>query len=70
MPPSLDLQLIPTPELVEELGKRFSAMTFTGVNFDEEVCVFLHGSALVCSGLLTNAQNEILWQSFQGHSFE
>lgn len=60
----MDCSLASTSDLVEELSKRYEAACFTGVNFDQEVSVFLHGSALLCSGLLTNAQNEILYQSF------
>jgi len=65
MPPKLDIQLIPTDEIIEELGNRFAAMAFTAVDHDDEVSTYLHGSGLVCSGLLTNAQNEIQWASFK-----
>lgn len=67
MPTSLDLTLTPTPDLIEELSKRYAAAVFTALDLDDEVCVYLHGSALLCSGLLTNAQNEILWVSLKGH---
>ena len=66
MPPNLDLSLVPTEELIVALSNRFQAAAFTGVDFDGEVCVYLHGSGLLCSGLLTNAQNELMWATFQG----
>ncbi len=65
MPSKLDLQLISTPELVEELASRHQASVFTAINFEEDIATFLHGSSLLCSGLLTNAMNEILWASFK-----
>ncbi len=66
----MDCSLATTTELIEELSKRYEAAIFTGVNFDQEVSVSLHGSALLCSGLLTNAQNEILYQSFSSRDNE
>ena len=66
MPQTLDLSLAGNNELVEELSKRYQAAVFTGVNYDEDISVYLHGSGLLCSGLLTNAHNEIMWYSFQG----
>lgn len=64
----MDLTLIPTTDMIDELAKRYLAMVFTSVDHDENVQVFLNGSALLCSGLLHNAQNEILWASFPGTS--
>lgn len=70
MPPNTDLSLAPTVELIEELARRHEAAIFTAYSFDDDVCVYLHGSALTCSGLLVNAQNEILWYSIQGRMNE
>ena len=65
MPTNLDLHLTPTEDLIKELSGRYAAAIFTGVDHDEEMCVYLHGSSLVCSGLLQNVQNEILWFSIK-----
>lgn len=65
MPLPSDLALASTQELVMELSKRFDASFFTGVDFDEEIHTYLHGSALLCSGLAQNVQNEIQWLSFK-----
>lgn len=62
---NLDLSLTPTEDLVKELSGRYAAAIFSGCDLDDEVCVYLHGSALVCSGLMQNVQNEILWFSIK-----
>lgn len=65
MPLNLDLSLTPTEDLVKELSGRYAAAIFSGCDLDDEVCIYLHGSALVCSGLIQNVQNEILWFSIK-----
>lgn len=65
MPLNLDLSLTPTEDLVKELSVRHAAAVFSGCDLDDNVCVYLHGSALMCSGLMQHVQNEILWCSFK-----
>lgn len=65
MPLNLGLSLTPTEDLVRELSGRYAAAVFSGVDLDDDVCVYLHGSALTCSGLMQNVQNEILWFSIK-----
>lgn len=65
MPLNLDLSLTPTEDLVKELSSRYQAAVFSGCDHDDEVSIYLHGSALVCSGLMQNVQNEILWFSIK-----
>lgn len=65
MPLNLDLSLTPTEDLVKELSGRYAAAIFSGCDLDDEVCIYLYGSALVCSGLMQNVQNEILWFSIK-----
>lgn len=65
MPLNLDLSLTSTEDLIKELSGRYAASVFSGCDLDDEVCIYLHGSALMCSGLMQNVQNEILWFSIQ-----
>lgn len=65
MPTNLGLSLTPTEDLIKELSGRYAAAVFSGCDHDDDVCIYLHGSALVCSGLMQNVQNEILWFSIQ-----
>lgn len=65
MATNLDLSLTPTEDLIRELSGRYAAAVFSGVDFENDVCVYLHGSSLVCSGLMQNVQNEILWFSLK-----
>lgn len=62
----MDLTLASIPELVGELANRHQAMIFTAVNLDDDVCLFLDGSSLLCSGLATHVQHEIVRASLLG----
>ncbi len=65
MPQPTALTLVSTSDLMEELTTRNAAMVVVAVTFDDEVETQIVGSALLCSGLLVHAQNELLWRSFQ-----
>lgn len=62
----MDLSLVSTMDMIDELAKRHAAIVFTAVNHDDDVCLFLNGSGLLCSGLVTNAQHEIVRASLMG----
>jgi len=63
MPLSDVLKEIPAQDLIEELATRYDAMIYVAIK-DDDITLYLNGSSVVCNGLLTHAQSEILWASF------
>lgn len=63
MPLSTVLKEAPTEDLVNALSERFDAQVFIAIK-QEDIHLFLNGSSVLCQGLLSHAQSEILWASF------
>ena len=59
--PELDeLKLIPTPDLVNELGKRFQNLVFLGQgDITLEGASYLHGNFYTCLGLVAAQYSEM-----------
>ena len=61
-----NLELAALEDIMVELTHRYQALVFSCVNHDDEISLYLHGSQLLCSGLVSNAQHEILRASLSG----